>query len=132
VCPFTRFVKSATEPAFLPGSLDRIAPPLPELLSLDDNRFTARFGGSALARIGRERLVRNACIAAGNWGSEQAAPTLADLLRDPSPLVRGHAAWALFRIGGERARHALDGALRGEPDLQAQDEMRSALDGFPT
>jgi epoxyqueuosine reductase len=131
VCPFTRFVRPATEPSFLPVSVDRIAPPLPELLSLDDNRFRARFSGSAIARIGRERLVRNACVAAGNWSSQQAVPALADLLRDPSPLVRGHAAWALFRIGGERAHRALNGALRGEPHPQAQAEMRLALDGFP-
>jgi epoxyqueuosine reductase len=131
VCPFTRFVRPATEPSFLPVSVDRVAPPLPELLSLDDNRFRARFGGSAIARIGRERLVRNACVAAGNWGSQQAVPALADLLRDPSPLVRGHAAWALSRIGGKRAHRALNGALRGEPDPQARAEMRLALDGFP-
>ena len=36
-------------------------------------------------------------------------PGLVRALADPEPLVRGHAAWALGRIGGAEARRALLG-----------------------
>lgn len=128
VCPFNRFAHSTGEAAFWPTDLDRAAPPLLDLLQLDEAAFKTRFGGSPLARIRRDRLVRNACIAAGNWGDEQAVPALIGLLRDASPLVRGHAAWALGRIGTKSAREALIGAQRSEADAQVQDELQFALD----
>ncbi|MDX2137418.1 MAG: tRNA epoxyqueuosine(34) reductase QueG [Chloroflexota bacterium] len=99
------------------------APLLLDLLALDDATFGARFAGSAIARIKRERIVRNACVAAGNWGSVDALPALLPLVRDVSPLVRGHAAWAVGRIGGEVAHAALAAALTNEPDEQVREEI---------
>jgi epoxyqueuosine reductase len=127
VCPFNRFALPTGEPSFLPKNLDRAAPPLQELLRINEKRFKERFGGSPIARIGRDRLVRNACIAAGNWGNEEAIPDLIDMLRDPNALVRGHAAWALARIGGEKALRALNRALLDENDTEVQEELRFAL-----
>jgi epoxyqueuosine reductase len=127
-CPFNRFALPTGEAAFWPTEVDRAAPPLLDLLQLDEDAFKVRLGGSPLARIRRERLVRNACVAAGNWGDEQAVLALIGLLRDASPLVRGHAAWALGRIGGEAARAALSGAQRHEADPQVREELRFALD----
>lgn len=99
VCPFTRFVQPATEPAFYPIEIDRAAPPLANLLALDDSTFQARFAGTPIARIRRERLVRNACVAAGNSGLAEFAPALERLATsDDSPLVREHAAWALAQL----------------------------------
>jgi epoxyqueuosine reductase len=45
---------------------------------------------------------------------------------DPSPLVRGHAAWAIGRIGGEEARRALLRASRGERDREVIEEISLA------
>ncbi len=98
VCPFQRFAQPTGEIAFQPSDMDRAAPPLIDLLALDEVGFRTRFAGSAIARIKRDRLVRNACIAAGNWGSESAIPALVRLLDDANPLVRGHAAWAVGRL----------------------------------
>src|SRR5690606_4227420 len=98
VCPFQRFAPAAGDAAFLPDDADRAAPRLLDLLALDDAAFAARYAGSPILRIKRERLVRNACVAVGNWGSDAAIPALERLLTDASPLVRGHAAWALGRI----------------------------------
>jgi epoxyqueuosine reductase len=96
VCPFTRFVQPTAERAFWPVDVDRAAPPLADLLALDDEGFRARFYGSPIWRIKRDRLVRNACIAAGNSGLAEFAPLLESLARaDRSELVREHAAWAL-------------------------------------
>lgn len=100
VCPFQRFTQPTNERAFFPADIDRVAPPLLELLTLDDATFKIRFQDSPVERIKRERLVRNACIAAGNWGHPDALSPLKNLLNDDSLLIREHAAWALARIGG--------------------------------
>lgn len=116
--------------AATPTSLDTIiAPSLLDLLVLTPEVFAARFAGSPIARIGRDRLVRNACIAAGNWGSPDVVPPLIALLADASPLVRGHAAWALGRIGGSSAHAALVAVLRNEREAEVHREMQLALDG---
>lgn len=105
VCPFQRFAPLADEPAFAPESLERAAPPLTDLLALDEAGFAARYRGTAVWRLGRERLLRNACVAAGNWGSAEAVPALERLLQADSPLLAEHAAWALNAIEqAERAR----------------------------
>lgn len=127
VCPFTRFVRPASETAFYPANWDFAAPPLLELLQLDEAGFEHRFAHSPIRRIKRERLMRNACVAAGNWGQETAVPLLAVLLHDPSPLVRGHAAWALGQIASPTAQHALITALPHETDPIVHDEISSAL-----
>jgi epoxyqueuosine reductase len=80
--------------------LDRVAPPLAELLALDDAAFRARFRGTPLLRAKRRGLVRNACVAAGNSGDVSLIPALTPLLADAEPLVREHAAWALARLAG--------------------------------
>jgi epoxyqueuosine reductase len=98
VCPFQRFALPSSERRFYPQDIDRAAPRLLDLLALDDDMFHARYYGSPIYRIKRERLVRNACIAAGNWGNPEAAPLLQRLLDDPSTLVQEHAAWALEQI----------------------------------
>ncbi|MBZ0293131.1 MAG: tRNA epoxyqueuosine(34) reductase QueG [Anaerolineae bacterium] len=98
VCPFQRFAPTSQEQGFFPVDVDRAAPSLHDLLALDNETFKMRFQGSPIQRIKRDRLVRNACVAAGNWGSPLALPGLIPLLDDPNPLIRGHAAWAISRI----------------------------------
>jgi epoxyqueuosine reductase len=98
VCPFQRFASETSEALFKPVDIDRAAPKLADLLALDDETFKTRYQGSPIYRIKRERLVRNACIAAGNWGDASLLPALERLLNDASPLVHEHAAWALARI----------------------------------
>jgi epoxyqueuosine reductase len=126
VCPFNRFAQETVEPAFKPANWDAAAPPLLELLALDEAGFRQRFAGSPIKRIKRRGLVRNACVAAGNWGSEAAVPTLTALLTDREPLVRGHAAWALHRIGSREARAAVAAALTQETDESVRQEMAEA------
>jgi epoxyqueuosine reductase len=123
VCPFNRFARPVGEATFYPVDWDTAAPPLLELLALDEAAFARRYAGGPVKRIKRARLVRNACIAAGNWGSEAAAPALTALLGDGEPLVRGHAAWALRRIGGAAARAALSAALADEMDNDVRREL---------
>jgi epoxyqueuosine reductase len=127
VCPWQRFTLPTNETAFIPTDVNRIAPSLIDLLQLDEARFRQQFAGSAIIRIKRDRLVRNACIAAGNWGDESAVPHLIRLLDDPSPLVRGHAAWGLHHILGEDAMPHLSALHQRETVEEVLAELEMLL-----
>jgi epoxyqueuosine reductase len=105
------------------------APELIPLLALTDEEFRARFKGSAIKRPKRRGFLRNVAVALGNLGAVEAVPALVRALSDPDPLVRGHAAWALGRIGTEGARAALVEAIRLETDPGAKAEMEQAQAG---
>lgn len=125
VCPFNRFAQPAREPAFYPVDWDMAAPLLVDLLALEEEAFEQRFERSPIKRIKRHRLVRNACVAAGNWGNQTAVSFLTALLADEEPLIRGHAAWALHQIGGETAQNALSAAL----NIENHEDVRRELAG---
>jgi epoxyqueuosine reductase len=103
------------------------APSLLPLLTLDEDEFRRRFQQSPIKRAKRRGLLRNVCVALGNIGDPMAIPALISALNDREPLVRGHAAWALGRIGGKEAQAAL--ALTHSTDLDAvvREEARYAL-----
>src|SRR5579859_3264742 len=98
------------------------------LLALTEEQFRERFRRSPIKRAKRRGLLRNVCVALGNLGDPQAVPALTGALHDAEPLVRGHAAWALGRIGGEEARRALVEALEGEEDEEVRREIACAQD----
>ncbi|MGQ9888918.1 MAG: tRNA epoxyqueuosine(34) reductase QueG [Aggregatilineales bacterium] len=127
VCPWQRFAVETPELAFHAADLDRAAPPLRELLALDAAGFQARFRGTPLQRAGRDRLVRNACVAAGNSGLPDLFDHLARLLDDSAPVVRGHAAWALARLDAAAARPLLARRLAAETDPAVHDEVAACL-----
>jgi epoxyqueuosine reductase len=95
VCPFQRFATPTHEPTFFPVDAERIAPKLRDLLALDDDTFRQRFAQSPILRIKRERMIRNACVAAGNSGEASLRPYLERLLDDPSEMIKEHARWGL-------------------------------------
>lgn len=97
VCPWVRrFTRETQVAAFRPAHIDRAAPPLRDLLTLTPEGFQARFAASPIARIRLERLLRNACIAAGNANAPELRPHLEALARrDDLPLAASHARWAL-------------------------------------
>jgi epoxyqueuosine reductase len=110
VCPWNKFAQ-ATQEAKLAARDDLAAPPLAELAALDDAAFRAKFSGSPIKRLGRDRFIRNVLIAIGNSGAPALAEHAERHLGDPAPVVRGAAVWALSRLVGEaafaklRARH---------------------------
>ncbi len=103
-CPWNKYAQ-ATREAKLAARDDLAAPPLAELATLDDAGFRARFSGSPIKRIGRERFLRNVMIALGNSGDADLVPLVEARLDDDAPLVRGAAVWALGQLAPERARH---------------------------
>ena len=98
VCPWNKFAeKAAANLAFAPRA-ELTAPALADLLDLDDAAFRQVFAGSPIKRIGRDRMVRNAAIAAGNSGDPTLIARLAPLLGDPSEVVSEAAGWAIARL----------------------------------
>ena len=136
VCPYNKRKATVSSwPEFSEGVGAGPYLAIPEVLEIrEDEEFEARFAGTPLTRPGRAGLLRNCCVAAGNLGLREAVPSLIKCLKeDESPLVRGHAAWALGEIGGKDARIALEGALREESYPFCVEEVRLALgfDGPP-
>jgi epoxyqueuosine reductase len=100
VCPWNKFASAAAaNRAFAPRA-ELVAPRLADLLALDDAGFRQVFSGSPIKRIGRDRMVRNAAIAAGNSGDAALRPVLMRLLDDASDVVRDAAGWALAQLSG--------------------------------
>jgi len=99
VCPWNKFAAAARETKLKARDALR-SPPLADLLALDDAAFRARFAGTPVKRTGRDRLVRNALIAAGNSGDARLVPAVERLIGDASPLVRAMAVWALKALAG--------------------------------
>jgi epoxyqueuosine reductase len=98
VCPWNKFAAAAqANMAFAPRA-ELAAPELADLLALDDAGFRQVFSGSPIKRIGRDRMVRNCLIAAGNSGSAALAGPVRALLDDPDETVREAAQWALARL----------------------------------
>ena len=75
----------------------------------------------------RRLWQRNAAVALGNQGDPDSVPLLITALKDPEPIVRGHVAWALGRIGGSRARKALEKERKLEQVEKVRGEMEEAL-----
>jgi epoxyqueuosine reductase len=125
VCPWNRHARRTGEAAFRP----RPHPALADLLLLDAAAYRERLRASPLKRARREGLARNAAVALGNRRQADDVPALAAALGHADPTVRGHAAWALGRIGGARAHGALLAARARETDAGAVAEIELALAG---
>ncbi|MFG1217342.1 tRNA epoxyqueuosine(34) reductase QueG [Xanthobacter flavus] len=96
-CPWNKFAQMGQE-AKLAARAENDAPPLAELVALDDAAFRARFPKSPIKRVGRDRFVRNVLIAIGNSGDAALLPLVEARLADESAVVRGAAVWALGRL----------------------------------
>ena len=103
VCPFNAVVKETTVEAFR-RDIAGASRSLRELLQLKDRQAVLeRFAGSPLMRAGRDTLVRNACIAAGNSRDISLIRELG-VLRDneeADEAVRREAALALRKLSPE-------------------------------
>jgi len=98
VCPWNKFADHAAANKAFVGRAELAAPAIGDLLDLDDAAFREIFSGSPIKRIGRDRMVRNAAIAAGNSGDPTLLPRLRALLDDADPVVAEAAGWAIARL----------------------------------
>ena len=127
-CPLNRDAKAGNIDEFRPYRGLGSEPELLPLLNMSVGDFKRRVAPTTAGWIGRAKFRRNAAVALGNIGDPLAIPGLTEALSDPEPVIRGHAAWALGRIGTPPARFALEAARSRETDHQAAEEIREALD----
>lgn len=128
VCPFNRFAKETSWSEFHPeaGVGPRID--LVELLSIaTDEQFRSRFKGTPLTRPKRRGLLRNAAVVAANIGCGPAVPRLIERIeRDPEPLIRLHALWAVAQLDSQKAAPIIERALK-DPDPLVRDEATQLI-----
>ncbi|HVH73421.1 MAG TPA: tRNA epoxyqueuosine(34) reductase QueG [Stellaceae bacterium] len=129
ICPWNKFARVSREPDFRSREgLD--APALVELSRLDDAAFRARFSGSPIKRVGRDRFLRNVLTAIGNAppGDGSSLEAARAALADASWLVRASAVWAFRRLAGaaesERERRR---RMAAEPDPRVLEEWERPL-----
>jgi epoxyqueuosine reductase len=127
VCPWNKFA-TATHEMKLRARDDLNAPPLAELVALDDAAFRKRFAGSPIKRIGHARFLRNVLIAIGNSGDHSLLAAAEARLSDPEPLIRGAAVWAVRRLAAPRTIHKLRLAfLPAEADMSVRAEWETEV-----
>lgn len=125
VCPWNKFAEAAAaNKAFLPRA-ELVAPALMDLLAMDDASFRTIFSGSPIKRSGRNRIVRNSLIAAGNSGDKSLVPAVTELLDDEDSVVRGSAIWALFQLDSVRFDREKELRFSKERDADVLLEWRS-------
>ncbi len=143
VCPWNqRLAVRTPRLVALQATAEQFAPPLLEGFAaahpywLDAAAFAARFRNSPIKRAKRTGMLRNVCVALGNWADPIAIDALTLALHDPDPLPRGHAAWALGQIYQRQptpsARQALVSATNIETVAWVREEITLALAPFHT
>ncbi|KHD84554.1 iron-sulfur cluster-binding protein [Heyndrickxia ginsengihumi] len=106
-------------------------PKLTPLLKISNREFKEVFGHVSGSWRGKKPIQRNAIIALAHFKEKSAVPDLIKVLREDSrPVMRGTAAWALGKIGGEEAKVALEVAELREEDSEALQEIRKGLAFF--
>ena len=103
------------------------APQLEALLGLTASGYRRLVKGTALRRVTRYQIARNAAVALGNSGEAAVIPALARAATEHrNAMVRSHAAWALGRFDTPASIAGLRQAL-GDPDSDVVAEARDAL-----
>jgi len=97
VCPWNKFAVEAREVKYHARD-DLVAPKLAELAALDDAGFRARFSGSPIKRIGRDRFLRNVLYAIGNSGDVSLRAVAQGHCEDADEAVADAARWAVKRL----------------------------------
>jgi epoxyqueuosine reductase len=130
-CPFNA---SPSRPADSPlGRREALREPdLEQLLDLGSAAYRRLVRRTALRRVSRATLQRNAAIALGNSGNPKAvAPLTRAVARHGQALVRAHAAWALGELAeqlDQAAFEALEHSASADEDASVREEARLALE----
>jgi epoxyqueuosine reductase len=132
VCPWNKFAEASHEAKYT-SRMETSDPPLAELLALDDAAFRLRFAGTPVKRTGRDRVVRNTLIAAGNSGDPSHITRVRVLLKDGSPLVRAMAVWTLYKLADRAELEHLRNLYQPlESDTDVAAEWQSVRNGNPS
>nr|WP_217438004.1 tRNA epoxyqueuosine(34) reductase QueG [Brevibacillus sp. HB1.1] len=127
VCPKNRRIDNDHHAEFQPDP--EIAKPLLiPLLQMSNKEFKEKFGLSSSSWRGKKPIQRNAILALAHFKDRTAVPHLERLLfEDPRTVIRGTAAWALGKIGGEQAQEALISAKAKEASPEVVEEIEKGM-----
>ncbi len=127
VCPKNKGKDFHHHPELEPDP-EMVKPKLIPLLTMSNREFKTQFGQAAGSWRGKKPIQRNAILALAHYKDETAIDTLVEVMKkDPRPVIRGTSAWALGKIGGEKAFNALTKEQLRENDKDVADEIAKGL-----
>ncbi|MEY2370013.1 tRNA epoxyqueuosine(34) reductase QueG [Lysinibacillus capsici] len=130
VCPKNKGKINWIHEEFMPDP-ELAKPLLTPLLTITNREFKGKFGHVSGSWRGKKPIQRNAILALAHFKEEAAIPDLIALLhKDDRPVIRGTAAWALGKIGGDTAQTALHEAEATEQDEEVLSEIYKGLQFF--
>lgn len=110
---------------------EKIKPLLKPILHMSNREFKEKFGHLSGAWRGKKPIQRNALIALAHFKDHTAVEDIIQVMNDdPRPVLRGTAAWALGKIGGETAKEALEKAQRKETDEEVLLEISQGINNI--
>ncbi|PEE34198.1 tRNA epoxyqueuosine(34) reductase QueG [Bacillus pseudomycoides] len=128
VCPKNRGKDFHNHPEMEPDP-ELVKPLLTPLLTISNRDFKGKYGIMSGSWRGKKPLQRNAILALAHFKETTAIPDLIDVMKDdPRPVIRGTAAWALGKIGGEGVGEAIEKAMEREKDEEVLHEMNRGLE----
>jgi epoxyqueuosine reductase len=127
VCPKNKGKANLIHEELMPDP--EIAKPLLlPLLTISNKEFKAKYGHVSGAWRGKKPIQRNAILALAHFKEEAATQTLIEVMKkDDRPVIRGTAAWAVGKIGGEGAKEALLALQARETDEEVLQEIEKGL-----
>lgn len=127
VCPKNKGKSNWIHEEFKPDP-ELAKPLLQPLLQMSNKEFKSSFGYMSGSWRGKKPIQRNAIIALAHFKEQSAIPDLIRIMsKDERPVMRGTAAWAIGKIGGEDAEEALRKALVVEQDEEVLCEIEKGL-----
>ncbi|MHA4764677.1 tRNA epoxyqueuosine(34) reductase QueG [Bacillus altitudinis] len=132
VCPINKGKDFHLHPEMEPDP--EIAKPLLKpLLTISNREFKEKYGHVSGSWRGKKPIQRNAILALAHFKDTSALPDLVDLMhKDPRPVIRGTAAWAIGKIGDSQQLSELEKALERESDEEAKQEIIKGIELLQT
>ena len=132
VCPINKGKDFHLHPEMEPDP--EIAKPLLKpLLTISNRDFKEKYGHVSGSWRGKKPIQRNAILALAHFKDTSALPVLIELMhKDPRPVIRGTAAWAIGKIGDDQQLPELEKALERESDEEAKAEIVKGIELLQT
>ncbi|MEV9501136.1 tRNA epoxyqueuosine(34) reductase QueG [Bacillus safensis] len=132
VCPINKGKDFHLHPEMEPDP--EIAKPLLKpLLTISNREFKEKYGHVSGSWRGKKPIQRNAILALAHFKDTSALPVLIELMhKDPRPVIRGTAAWAIGKIGDDQKLPELEKALERESDEEAKEEIVKGIELLQT
>ena len=105
-----------------------VKPLLKPLLTISNREFKEKYGQASGSWRGKKPIQRNAILALAHFKDETALPDLIAVMKeDPRPVIRGTAAWAIGKIGGDDTVSLLKEARERETDEEVLAEIDKGI-----